>query len=63
MNIIRAFLYSASKVPSLAKPVGHNRALNEFARNHSDKTKNVEELPELTDDIANVYLYELDRYT
>lgn len=63
MNIIRAFLYSASKIPSLAKPVGHNRALNEFARNHSDIIKNVEELPELTDDIANVYLYELDRYT
>ena len=46
-----------------AELLAPGQTLNEFAKNHSDIIKNVEELPELTDDIANVYLYELDRYT
>jgi hypothetical protein len=37
--------------------------LNQFAKNHPNVIKNVDVLPELTDDISNVYLYEIEKYT
>lgn len=63
LNYLKAFIYSASSVPSLVTPNGHNRAVNEFAKKHSDKFSDFTPLPELEQDIANVYLNAIEQYT
>lgn len=62
LNYIKAFIYSASSTPSFVSPVGHNRALNEFAKKYSDKVQDWVVLPELSTDVSNVYMSEIDKY-
>lgn len=62
LNYVKTFIYSASAIPNFVNPVGHNRALNEFAKKHSDKVVDWNPLPELGTDVSNVYLSEIDRY-
>jgi hypothetical protein len=59
---VKSFLYSASAIPNFVNPVGHNRALNEFAQKYSDKVGEWNPLPELGTEVSNVYLTEIDRY-
>lgn len=62
LNYVKTFIYSASAVPNFVNPVGHNRALNEFAQKHPDKVVDWNPLPEISTDASNVYLSEIDRY-
>lgn len=62
LNYVKSFLYSASAIPNFVNPVGHNRALNEFAQKYSDKVGEWNPLPELSTEVSNVYLTEIDRY-
>lgn len=62
LSYAKTFIYSASAIPNFVSPVGHNRALNEFAQKHSDKVVDWNPLPEIGIDASNVYLTEIDRY-
>ena len=62
LSYIRSHLIAASAIPTFTNPTGHNRALNEFANNNSDKVLNWEPLPEISQDVSNVFLSEMDRY-
>lgn len=62
LSYVKTFVYSASAVPSFVNPVGHNRALNEFAQKHPNAAVNWSPLPEIGIDVSNVYLSEIDRY-
>lgn len=62
LSTIKAYLYAAGADTSFAFPVGHNKAINEFAKNHPGVFKNFEELPTLDQSVANMYLVEIDKY-
>lgn len=59
---VKAYLYAAGADTSYAFPVGHNKAINEFAKKHSSIFKNFEELPTLDQSVADMYLVEIDKY-
>ncbi len=62
LSTVKAYLYAAGADTSFAFPVGHNKVLNEFAKNHSGVFKNFEELPTLDQSVADMYLVEIDKY-
>ena len=62
LNYIKTFIYRASAIPNFVTPIGHYRALNEFAQKHPDKVVDWNPLPEISTDASNVYLSEIDRY-
>lgn len=62
LDFIKAFIYSASAIPNFTNPTGHNRALNEFAKKNSTKITNWKPLPEISQDVSNVYLSEIERF-
>ena len=47
IKLIRSFVYAASSTATFNTPIGHNKVINEFARNHRDLVENWEELPEI----------------
>lgn len=62
LSTVKAYLYAAGADTSFAFPVGHNKAINEFAKNHPGVFKNFEELPTLDQSVADMYLVEIDKY-
>ena len=54
-----AFVYAAS---SSDKPIGHNKQINQFARNHRDVFSNYIDLPEIDSKIADFILGEIAAY-
>lgn len=54
-----AFVYAAS---SSDKPIGHNKQINQFARNHNDIFSNYQDLPEIDSKIADFILGEIATY-
>lgn len=57
-----AFIYGASVRNTDGTPVGHNKYINEFVKNHSDVFSKAEELPEIKEEDANMLLGEIATY-
>lgn len=62
LSTVRAYLYAAGTDVSFSFPVGHNKVINEFAKNHPDVYKDFEELPTLDQSVADMYISEIDKY-
>ena len=62
IRLIRSFVYAASSTATFNTPIGHNKVINEFARNHRDLVENWEELPEIDSDYAMIYMQQLAKY-
>lgn len=61
LEIVRAFIYSASTKTSSITPVGHNRTINEFAEHNKGKLrKEWKKLVEIDDGIASMYAKTID---
>lgn len=57
-----SFIYGASVRTTDGTPVGHNKYVNEFVKNHTDVFSNTEELPEIKEEDANMLLGEISAY-
>ena len=57
-----SFIYGASVRTTDGTPVGHNKYVNEFVKNHSDVFGKTEELPEIEERDANMLLGEISAY-
>lgn len=57
-----SFIYGASVRTTDGTPVGHNKYVNEFVKNHSDVFSKAEELPEIKEEDANMLLGEISAY-
>ena len=57
-----SFIYGASVRTTDGTPVGHNKYVNEFVKNHSDVFSKAEELPEIEEGDANMLLGEISAY-
>lgn len=62
LSTVKAYLYAAGVDSSYAFPVGHNKVINDFAKNHPGVFPNFEELPTLDQSVADMYLVEIDKY-
>lgn len=62
LSTVKAYLYAAGTDASFAFPVGHNKVINEFVKNHPGIFKNFEELPTLDQSVADMYISEIDKY-
>lgn len=61
-KLAQSYIYAASTRPNILNPFGHNRTLNDFAEKHKDIYKDFKKLPVLQEDVANMYIFELDNY-
>lgn len=59
-QIAASFLYGASSQND--SPVGHNKSINDFVKNHKDVFSNFEELPEIASEDYNMLIGELAAY-
>lgn len=57
-----SFIYGASVRDTDGTPIGHNKSINEFVKNHSDVFGKTEELPEIKENDANMLLGEISAY-
>lgn len=57
-----SFIYGASVRDTDGTPVGHNKSINEFVKNHGDVFGKTEELPEIKENDANMLLGEIAAY-
>ena len=57
-----SFIYGASVRDTDGTPVGHNKSINEFVKNHSDVFGKTEELPEIKENDVNMLLGEISAY-
>lgn len=57
-----SFIYGASVRITDGTPIGHNKYVNEFIKNHSDVFGKAEELPEIKEEDANMLLGEISAY-
>ena len=62
MDIAEAYIKGASVKISDGQPIGHNKFINDFIKNHSDVFKNAQELTEIDSNKANIYLNEIRNY-
>lgn len=47
LQLVTTYIYAASSEPTSENSIGHNKVINQYARNHSDKILNFKELPEI----------------
>ena len=59
LKLVQTYLYAASAEPTEVIPIGHNKIFNEFAKNHSDMVQKWQELPEVPNDYATMYLQQI----
>lgn len=62
LQMVQSYLYAAGTNPNFSFPVGHNKVINEFVKNHPGIVKNFQELPTLDQSVADMYMLEIDRY-
>lgn len=60
LSLIATYLYAASSTSTGDNVIGHNKVMNEYARKHSDRVQNWEELPEIDEDYAAIYQQQLN---
>lgn len=61
-KLAKSYLYAASNKANILSPFGHNTTINDFAKNNKNVYPDFQELPVISEDVANMYRYELDRY-
>lgn len=47
LQLVAIYIYAASSEPTSENAIGHNKVINQYAKNHSDRITNFEELPEI----------------
>jgi len=62
LKLVQTYLYAASVEPTEVIPIGHNKTFNEFAKNHTDMVQKWQELPEVPNDYATMYLQQISQY-
>lgn len=62
LKLVQTYLYAASAEPTEIIPIGHNKIFNEFAKNHTDMVQKWQELPEVPNDYATMYLQQIGQY-
>jgi hypothetical protein len=62
LSLVSTYLYAASSTSNLENPIGHNKMINEFARNHKDVVRNWKELPEIDSDYSLAFNQALANY-
>ena len=62
IELAQSYLQAATKTRNLVSPFGHNATINEFAQTHKDIYKDFEALPVISEDVAAMFMYELERY-
>ena len=62
IEMLQAYLYATATEANFGNPIGHNKSINEFAKNHSDVYSKFEPLPELDSDTANMLIQGLQEY-
>lgn len=62
IKLAQAYINAAARIPNIINEFGHNSTINEFASKHSDIYKDFNELPVLSEDIAAMYITELNEY-
>lgn len=63
LKLVRAYLYAASHQASVINPYGHNKAINDYIKNHqSELTSKPELLPELDDTPFVIFINEGVKY-
>lgn len=62
ISIARGFLRAASKDTSHDSPIGQNKAVNEFIKNHPDVFSQEQLLPEISQELGGFLALELDSY-
>lgn len=62
LQLMRTYIYAAGTDQSYDHPVGHNKVINEMANNHRDIYPNFQELPTLDQDVANMYILEINKF-
>ena len=62
LRVVSALIYSASKNTNYNSPIGQNKAVNEFIRNHPKIFKSSQMLPEMSEDLGQFLLMELSIY-
>jgi hypothetical protein len=61
LNLVKQYIGATTEHRSITTPFGHNKTLNEFAKNHKE-VKGWKPLAEMDLDTANMLAAELDRY-
>lgn len=62
LKSLKAYLYAAGFDANYILPVGHNRAINEYAEKHKDIFKNYNQLPTLDQNTTEIYAFEIQKY-
>lgn len=62
LDYAKAYIYGASTTSAFNQPIGHNKSLNEYVQHHKKAFEDAETLPELREDVANILLYEIQKY-
>ena len=59
LQMAQAFIHAASVSTSYRNPIGHNKSVNQFIKNHNKIYKIELELPEISEDYANFLINEI----
>ena len=59
LQMAQAFIHAASVSTSYRNPIGHNKSVNQFIKNHSKIYKTELQLPEISEDYANFLINEI----
>lgn len=63
LRLLDTYIYAASTAPTSTVPVGHNKTINTFAKNNSQKlTTQWNPLPEIDSDYATLYSQAINGY-
>lgn len=63
LNLVQAYLYAASNQASVLNPYGHNKAVNDYVKNHQSDLQNIPQpLPELSSEAVVLYSQEANKY-
>jgi hypothetical protein len=62
LELVGTYIYAASSEANENTPVGHNKMVNDFVKNHSDVITKPIELPTMDSDYATIYNSELEKY-
>ena len=62
LQTVSALIYAASKNTDYNSPIGQNKSVNEFIKNHSDIFKSDQILPEMSEELGQFLLMELSVY-
>lgn len=62
LQLMQSYIYAAGTDVHYTNPIGHNKVINDIARNHKDIYPNFIELPTLDQDVAQMYIQEIQKF-